>query len=921
MHALFYFTWAARLTAVEARKQVGDGTRDDPDDPDDRVQLQATTNGRGKGEVITRQHMGNFSLVRIEKKYKKRQALPMFLTEYMAAPKVKGVFVVRARRPHPMIQVAAIFSFIVSRNRYANGDLAMILGVWHFACKSHIDVKRVYCRLGGSVSDSTARDALVSITTTSSFADLCAKVQDAEKRKQREHRVLLDNVQQYCDVYEQGIGRQSQLKVGCAGTHVELQDCELGAFDAADYYARVAEQARKTLTVFSLYNDINWEHIFGVPNLQWVRVVAEFAPHLNPLLSAISIAFRTAPIAQHRMDPNRPPTIFQPFGTNWEHETETQGMERADRDFDVQMGIDPEHDSGLLSSVCGDGASYANLLRLSKYCAPMGDKFRNKISTPEIWHTGATDLNSIAANHYGPATSSDPSSLSKASNAAGFKRPSNIKSCDYYPTMRNLELIWTAHVFLTVGGRIFFATDDLLEYFADLAKTGNLPTLETLLEYAALLIDRYISQAAPEHAMSAEEATSSEYENRVPEGSPWVASACSSTASEALPTDMDSMPDLVDIEEPTAAHPSEPSNETTDVPEHHQELPGFTGDPVPEGDIGRVWEIMKIWIFKLAGSSHQNYMAYLLEVYCFLKYEASTDLKNAILNNWLVNVEGELGKWLPGDLHQEHYNRWLEDMVQKHGGEFDNKFYRQTISPNVHHFLRIKEEITTSFSLKRRSKTHTSPHLRNELRLLLALFKEQEIYFFRTGRSMGHAAVHQFARGCRRLEEGKLDEWLEKSTCLGDFLNELHRTHDAPRTPELRTDSPSQDENPERSSSPRSASPAPSTAHSDRSGTGSTRSTNSVNSVYSVQSIISSPDPNEPDDDGDDRTGCKLSSGSYNAAYTDPDTGFLTHDDEEEEEDIEREAEVEIEIEEEVEDEEFSAYYKALVDANNSDSD
>lgn len=48
---------------------------------------------------------------------------------------------------------------------------------------------------------------------------------------------------------------------------------------------------------------------------------------------------------------------------------------------------------------------------------------------------------------------------------------------------------------------------------------------------------------------------------------------------------------------------------------------------IPEGDIGRVWEIMKvcfpapgftqlliaqIWIFKYAGSSHQNYMAYLL---------------------------------------------------------------------------------------------------------------------------------------------------------------------------------------------------------------------------------------------------------------------------------------------------------------------
>ncbi|KAJ7736343.1 hypothetical protein DFH07DRAFT_779689 [Mycena maculata] len=53
-------------------------------------------------------------------------------------------------------------------------------------------------------------------------------------------------------------------------------------------------------------------------------------------------------------------------------------------------------------------------------------------------------------------------------------------------------------------------------------------------------------------------------------------------------------------------------------------------------------------------------------------------------------------------LNQEHYNHWLEDMVKKHGGEFDERFYRQTISPNVHHFLCVKEEITTAFDLKRR---------------------------------------------------------------------------------------------------------------------------------------------------------------------------------------------------------------------------
>jgi hypothetical protein len=42
----------------------------------------------------------------------------------------------------------------------------------------------------------------------------------------------------------------------------------------------------------------------------------------------------------------------------------------------------------------------------------------------------------------------------------------------------------------------------------------------------------------------------------------------------------------------------------------------------------------------------------------------------------LMNLSGHLGAWIEGDLMQEHYNRWLEDMVTKRGGDFDDEFYR-----------------------------------------------------------------------------------------------------------------------------------------------------------------------------------------------------------------------------------------------------
>ncbi|KAK6996216.1 hypothetical protein R3P38DRAFT_3329591 [Favolaschia claudopus] len=768
----FLSTWATRLVAFEGRKQIGRATRDNPADPERHAQLRAHTNGRNtKAHVVTwKELLSNFKLSSLAAQYSVRLPLVWFCTEIWTAPMNSGVVAIRKRRPHPFIQVGAIASFILARNRYANGDLAIQLGVWLHATKSHIDVKRVFSRFAYSVSDKTAYNALNTMSD-GDRVELREDIQSGTERRERKHALIVDNTQAYASVYEQGIGRQSELKVGTAATCVELDDCAPGAFDAAPYYERVAAKERKTLTTDALYDDINWTHIrFAIP-LQWTRVLVEFEPTLQHLSAEIAAMFREGPCALHRMREGRK-TVCHPLGTNSEKSTETQGMERAIRDFDMQMGIDSDNPGDQLFWLRGDGASYANFLNLTEYGAPLGI-FKNKIATPEIWHTGATELNSTAANHYGSATSTDPSSLSKCSGVAGLKRPSNMKSFDYYPTVRNLTLIWKAHVLDC--WRLYFEADEIHGYFKDLATREEIPSLTALLGGAMILVDRYATQSAIQTSLSARESLDPTRSNKVPSGSSWPS-------------------DNGNIVNPAAA--STPAEQQKDAPKAHEEKEGFTGDrvlrnsqifmqdlgwwvefaqAVPEGDIGRVWEIMKIWIFKFAGSSHQNYVKYLLEVYCLLRYEASKGLRDTILNNWLLNIKGELGRWLPGDQHQEHYNRWLEDMVPRHGGEFDDPFYRKTISPNVHHFLQIKEEVEAAFDLKKRSQTHTSPDIHDELTLLLRLFKEEEVHMFRSGRSMGHAAVNQFARGMRRLDAGKLDKFLKKSTAHGDFLRELRK--------------------------------------------------------------------------------------------------------------------------------------------------
>jgi hypothetical protein len=125
-------------------------------------------------------------------------------------------------------------------------------------------------------------------------------------------------------------------------------------------------------------------------------------------------------------------------------------MMRALIDFQTQMGIcaDTIHDSMLW--VRGDGASIGTMARLKKYSATNTNHFKAfrtlLTSPPEIWHTRATALNTIASNHYGLIGSKDPSSLSKSGKVANVKRPPNLKKCNFYPTVSHLMLCFEARV-------------------------------------------------------------------------------------------------------------------------------------------------------------------------------------------------------------------------------------------------------------------------------------------------------------------------------------------------------------------------------------------------------------------------------------------------------------------------------------------
>ncbi|KAJ7687731.1 hypothetical protein B0H17DRAFT_1160422 [Mycena rosella] len=789
-------TWALQLVGQELRRKNGELTQNDPTDPADITQLRAATNGRANNvRLATWDIFGQLSIPRIASTYKRRAPAVWYATECMGAPTVNGAVVVRKRRPHTTVQVGVISALTLSRNRYATGYLALPLAVWQFACKTHVTEKRIFSRFGFTVHDTTARACLDSLTH-SSMAKLRASVAEGIKNGTMYWQLVLDNVQEYW--------REDILKVGTAATAILLEDCAPGAFNLQDHIDRVMLQERRQMTIDSLHASIDWQYIHNLTVLHWVRILVYFIPELAYLRSLVNAEFNSARMSKRRL-PKERVTVMQPVGTNGEHSTETQGMLRALLNFLEQMGLDEEAMKNLIFMPRGDGASIAAIWRIKKFLAAHPEHykaFRNIVPPgPEIWHTRWTQLNTIASNTYGPASSTDPSSLSKSATAAGAKRPSNLKKVDFFPTSRSMILFFEARVLDC--WRISFGVGDLIEHFAK--PMSNPPDLQLLWGMARKL-------KAYTQAVNKDFFDSARPDMKVPLGTPWVAPAAGSGAA----NDDEEGAEEEDIDAVALDDAGEDQEGLSELEEDgrkrkkkktsaiHVEEDGFEGDrvianealflqdmgwwiiahhAVPEGEIGAVWEILKIWIFSFSGSTNRNYANYLLETYCLHRYEASKDFSDAMLNNWLIRPRRK-AKYIECDWVQEDYNKWLEELVEHKGGDFNDHFYRHTLAPNVMEFLRMKENMESAFGLKPRGKTHGAPHLRNEFQQLLRMHKEDQLHLYRPGRTMGHASLNYYALGYEKLDDTRIAKFIEESTAYSDItkdrrVDEVVKDHDA----------------------------------------------------------------------------------------------------------------------------------------------
>jgi hypothetical protein len=152
-------------------------------------------------------------------------------------------------------------------------------------------------------------------------------------------------------------------------------------------------------------------------------------------------------------------------------------------------------------------------------------------------------------------------------------------------------------------------------------------------------------------------------------------------------------------------------------------------------------------LFTFAGSSHSKYTTYLLETVCNLELESSPALRNAILRSTLVNLTGLPGSFIAADIMQEYFNRLLEALAEKKGVEYGSTFLREVVSPNLHHFARIKLDLRDGIGLQKHSGRHATHHLKPEVHTLLKTYSSVELHFRRPERVINEDDKDDFARG------------------------------------------------------------------------------------------------------------------------------------------------------------------------------
>ncbi|KAI1790500.1 hypothetical protein LXA43DRAFT_973673 [Ganoderma leucocontextum] len=541
-----------------------------------------------------------------------------------------------------------------------------------------------------------------------------------------------DNAQRGHKQREMRMGRENSMKVGFAATAMDAVDFDGDAPDLDDHLRRVAQNLRAQLNPDGLRDMIDFAHIEVALELQWLQVLTNYVPSLARYKSAVVKLFETEG-AKLIVPPHK--TRIRPLAPAAKNESITTELRDALIDILGQLGQHANDYVLRVFPIGGDGLTFEKAVLLKQLLQFQTDPFqRFDLIYPflETWHAQWTYLSLIYESHFGPLLTNDPSSLGHSATKINQKRPSNLSKVDYYPALYTAYIVLDARMLDCWRTVLISDDEDLFEHFENVDEQ-NVPSLETLREHARTLHNRYSTQRAWVAAMQGGDAA---LDAGWVSGDPWTHPSTEQLDQgpiipPAAEEDKDKSPRSASSTESESS-----SSHASSGADSESEGQAFSGDrtlaqsilfmrdamvsrdashAVAMGDVGRMWEDLKM--------------------ICILELESSPSLREAFLRNWLVNPSGQPGRTMEGDLYQEHLNRELEEAISRGGSEWDSRFIRKVVAPNVQRFIELKNEWGTGVGLAERRGRHVVPHSRPEIRTLLATYKAEHLHRFRSGRA------------------------------------------------------------------------------------------------------------------------------------------------------------------------------------------
>ncbi|KAJ3772098.1 hypothetical protein FB446DRAFT_644050 [Lentinula raphanica] len=617
----------------------------------------------------------------------------------------------RNYQPPELVAVHAISSICYSRNRNAKllpADKALLM----FACRANRYLFSHESRIGGSISYNATMDMLEKYAAHDAEAVL-----QLARSDEKSGILRFDNMQKQVKPRYQRIGREAVMLIGCAGTYCEGEGSVDNSLSLEEKREWVAKNLREKLTFEDLWDLVDHSFLADVLPLVWLEIlflnnqeVPEFSGHYAEKLQVLYTQIGT----KHKVSPRQ--TKIYPLKSNGFNETMTTELKQALLDFFGQLGQTSESFLPRLILAGGDGLTYERMIQLKNYLQFQDDEFeRMEILEPflEIWHTIWTNLSRIYEAHWVGLTSADPSTIGFGANTLKRKAPGNVGKVDFYPYVDLLDTQVEARILDIWSNDL--DTKDIFSKLEEQSNMQELPTFEEFHQRAANLQNRFGTRNAFHHLMS----DGAGYK----EGSTWTPRANDDSSVHLKPTDSKrkgkkkatkEVAESVDVfnGDETLARSTRLINDGL--------LSKLVNSAVRRGDVGCVWECMKMMTFTFAGSSHTKYTGYLLEMVCNFELEASPELRGYFFNNWLISTNGRT--YEPGDLFQEQLQEEIYEHVD-HDQGFDSLHTRARISPNVYRFKQSKVDDHAGLGLAARSRNHYAPSRLADIRKLMSRYQ------------------------------------------------------------------------------------------------------------------------------------------------------------------------------------------------------